>query len=166
MLAGFRAPLPPRTFRATHNPIIYENGRSSLLFRASGSDYVLRNTLPPRDNDRTIVEPPLHYHIHQAEQFRVVKGTASLYKGLDSKPWKQLSTKPGDDIIGVVPKKIYHRFQNASTTEELVIDINLTPEEYENEQRFFRNFFGYLDDCKSAKTAPSFFQLMVFLHRA
>jgi hypothetical protein len=50
--------------------------------------------------------------------------------------------------------------------EDLVVDVNLTPETYEEEQRFFRNFFGYLDDCKKAKTAPSLFQLLVFLHRA
>jgi len=47
-----------------------------------------------------------------------------------------------------------------------VLDIHLTPEDYQNEQRFFRNFFGYLDDCKKAKTAPSLFQLLVFLHSA
>ncbi len=47
-----------------------------------------------------------------------------------------------------------------------MLDIHLTPETYENEQKFFRNFFGYLDDCKKAKEQPSFFQLMVFLHSA
>lgn len=46
------------------------------------------------------------------------------------------------------------------------MDIHLTPEDYENEQRFFRNFFGYLDDCKKSKTEPSLFQLLVFLHSA
>lgn len=47
-----------------------------------------------------------------------------------------------------------------------MLDIQLAPEDYENEQRFFRNFFGYLDDCKKSKTEPSIFQLMVFLHSA
>lgn len=47
-----------------------------------------------------------------------------------------------------------------------MVDIHLTPESYENEQRFFRNFFGYLDDCKKAKMEPSLFQLLVFLHSA
>ena len=45
-------------------------------------------------------------------------------------------------------KKIYHTINNASTTEPLVLDVNLTSEEYNNEQRFFRKFFGYLDDCR------------------
>lgn len=47
-----------------------------------------------------------------------------------------------------------------------MVDIQLDPEDYENEQRFFRNFFGYLDDCKGAGAAPSLFQLMVFLRSA
>lgn len=46
------------------------------------------------------------------------------------------------------------------------MDIQLDPEDYENEQRFFRNFFGYLDDCKRTRTSPSVFQLFVFLHSA
>jgi len=46
------------------------------------------------------------------------------------------------------------------------MNIQLDPEDYENESRFFRNFFGYLDDCKQSKTAPSIFQLFVFLHSA
>lgn len=47
-----------------------------------------------------------------------------------------------------------------------MLNIHLTPEDYENEQRFFRNFFGYLDDCKQAKLEPSLFQLLVFLESA
>jgi hypothetical protein len=47
-----------------------------------------------------------------------------------------------------------------------VVDVQLNPEDYESEQRFFRNFFGYLDDCRKSKTEPSPFQLFVFLHAA
>lgn len=42
----------------------------------------------------------------------------------------------------------------------------MDPEDYEIEERFFRNFFSYLNDCKRAKQAPSIFQLFVFLHSA
>ena len=44
--------------------------------------------------------------------------------------------------------------------------VLLTPERYEGEARIFRNFFGYLDECKTKATEPSVFQLMVFLDAA
>ncbi|RAH72475.1 uncharacterized protein BO66DRAFT_344527 [Aspergillus aculeatinus CBS 121060] len=174
MLSFLRAQPPPRINRASQNPIVYENGRSSVSFYASHEDYVFRTTLPPRDNDISIMEPPFHYHIHQTETFRVVMGSMNLYKGVDPKPWKQLTattTTTNDDAgnhqpTATIPPKTYHRLQNASATEELVFDVRLSPVDYEVEERFFRNFFGYLDDCKIAQQAPSLFQLMVFLHAA
>ncbi len=42
----------------------------------------------------------------------------------------------------------------------------LAPEDLDSEARFFRNFFGYLDDCRRAAVPPSLFQLMIFLHAA
>ncbi|KAH7215468.1 hypothetical protein DER44DRAFT_609903, partial [Fusarium oxysporum] len=57
----------------------------------------------------------------------------------------------------------YHRFENASQGRDLVVGLHQTPESYENEQQFFRIFFGYLDDCKAADCKPSSFQLLVFL---
>lgn len=86
--------------------------------------------------------------------------------GLDKKPFVTLSSAPDGKRTASIAAGRYHRFENASKEEDLVVDIHLDPENYENEQKFFRNFFGYLDDCKSSKTAPSFFQLMVFLHSA
>ncbi len=32
------------------------------------------------------------------------------------------------------------------------------------EERFFRNFFGYLEDCRRAGNQPSVFQLELFLY--
>lgn len=34
------------------------------------------------------------------------------------------------------------------------------------QERFFRNFFSYLDDCVMTKTEPSIFQLLLFLYGA
>ncbi|EXJ66473.1 uncharacterized protein A1O5_10625 [Cladophialophora psammophila CBS 110553] len=166
MLAFLRPAGPPRTFRANHNPIFYENGRSSLEFREKDAEYTLRNVHPPMDKEGSIMIPPHHYHINQAEHFLIVSGTINLFKGLDPKPWKVLSTTEGAEKKATIPQKVYHRLENASSTEPLTVDVHLSPVEYENEQRFFRNFFGYLDDCKAAKQAPSLFQLMVFLYSA
>lgn len=86
--------------------------------------------------------------------------------GLDKEPFAILSSAPNAKKTASIPAGRYHRFENASQEEDLVVDVQLNPEDYENEQRFFRNFFGYHDDCKKSNTAPSFFQLMVFLHSA
>lgn len=88
-----------------------------------------------------------------------------MFFGLDTKPTMTLSSKSGKSSAVLGPCR-YHRFENASSTEDLKINIQLDPEDYENEQRFFRNFFGYLDDCKQRKMSPSIFQLFVFLHSA
>ncbi|KIV96509.1 hypothetical protein PV10_00367 [Exophiala mesophila] len=168
MLSFLRPSLPPRTERAGQNPVFYENGRSSLEFRDAGADYSLRNMHPPmvKGEPLSIMVPPHHYHIKQSEHFRIVSGTVNIYRGLDPQPWKILSDRDGFEEAAMIPKKIYHRIENASSTEPLVLDVHLAPEEYEVEQRFFRNFFGYLDDCKSGNVAPSLFQLLVFLHSA
>lgn len=175
MLSFLRAPGPVRTNNAANNPIVYENGRSSVTFRKPDSDYLMTHVIPPesKENGVSIITPPFHYHIYQDEFFRVQKGIGNFYRGLDTKPFAVLSApsssssdEPGVKSTATIQAGRYHRFENASKTEDLVVDIHLAPEAYESEQRFFRNFFGYLDDCKTAGLAPSFFQLLVFLHSA
>lgn len=168
MCAFLRPHSPVRRQRASHNPIYYENGTSFLEFRDEGAEYTLRNMHPPnvQGHTQSIMVPPHHYHINQSEHFRIISGTVNLFKGLATEPWKVLSDREDFEKTAMIPKKVYHRIENASSTEPLVLDVHLSPEEYESEQRFFRNFFGYLDDCKCDKIAPSPFQLFVFLHSA
>ena len=166
MLSFLRGSHPPRTNNAANNPIYYDKGTSNVRFHQKGSEYIMTHTLPRQgaEDGVSIVQPPFHYHIYQNEFFQLHKGTAVIYKGIDPKPFAILSED--GPRTATIPAGRYHRFENQSSTEELVIDIHLSPEDYENELSFFRNFFGYLDDCKQNKTAPSFFQLMVFLHSA
>ncbi|KAM0245284.1 hypothetical protein ACHAP5_005515 [Fusarium lateritium] len=168
MLSFLRAAGPPRTQNAQNNPIMYEGGRSSVTFSAPGSQYIMAHRIPPTDkeNGTSIIAPPFHYHIYQDEFFRVQSGKGNFYRGVDPNPFAVLSDDPDGQATASVRAGNYHRFENASDTRDLVVDIQLTPEEYENEQQFFRNFFGYLDDCKTAGCGPSIFQLMVFLHAA
>lgn len=196
MLSFLRGSSPPRTNNAANNPILYEQGRSSVTFRQPNAEYLMTHVIPP-DSDAnggvSIITPPFHYHLHQDEFFCVRQGTGNFYLGVDPKPFAVLSApsssssssssstleqstgrgtgtgtsnSPQPKTTTSIPKGRYHRFENASRTEALVVDIHLAPEAYESEQRFFRNFFGYLDDCKQARTPPSLFQLLVFLHSA
>lgn len=168
MLSFLRGAEPVRTHNAANNPIYYDGGRSSVTFREPNSEYCMTHTIPPETEGHgpSVVTPPFHYHIYQDERFRVRKGVGNFYRGLASTPYAVLSGESGKPSTAMVEAGRYHRFENASKTEDLVVDIHLAPESYEGEQRFFRNFFGYLDDCNKAKAAPSFFQLLVFLHSA
>lgn len=102
----------------------------------------------------------------QSEQFKVLSGVGSWYVGTDSKPAVTLQASSDYQPMTYVAPRRYHRFENASKTENLVVDIQLDEEAFDNEERFFRNLFGYLDDCKKAGTEPSLFQLVVFLRSA
>lgn len=168
MFAFLRPSLPPRTNTASSSTIVYEDGASSVEFFSANSDYIFRNIHPPFNKDRpSIMTPPPHYHIYQTENFRIVSGSVNLFKDKVDKPWLTLSADdPDAPKTATVPKRVCHTIHNASTTEKLVVDVKLSPENYEAEQQFFRNFFGYLDDCRKAESPPSIFQLMVFLHAA
>ena len=128
----------------------------------------MTHRLPPQSpkNPTSMLQPPFHFHIHQTEHFSLRSGTAHFYLGLSPLPFTTLSLLPSAPKTAFIPAGHYHRFKNASDTEELVIDIQLSPEAYEDEQRFFRNFFGYLEDCRKGRVEPSLFQLLVFLHAA
>ncbi|KAH8170685.1 hypothetical protein LIA77_09466 [Sarocladium implicatum] len=166
MLSFLRAAHPPKTNNAANNPISYDDGRSSVTFAEPGSEYIMTHRLPPPSTSHppSIVVPPFHYHIYQDEFFRVQSGSGHFYRGTSPQPFATLSAS-GQRTASIKAGR-YHRFENASSSEDLVVDVHLTPESYEAEQRFFRNFFGYLDDCRRAGQTPSFFQLMVFLHDA
>jgi mannose-6-phosphate isomerase-like protein (cupin superfamily) len=164
MLSFLRATAPPRLNRADCNPVTYEDGASAIEFIEEPGQFFLRNTHPPYNkDDPSLVNPPLHYHIHQTEHFRVCSGEVNLYRDHAEEPWKVLGP---DGSTASVPNAVYHTLRNASTRNPLVLDVGLTPEDKASEERFFRNFFGYLDDCKRAKQEPSLFQLMVFLRHA
>ena len=168
MFTFLRGQDPPRTTNASNNPIIYDDGRSSVTFQAPGSQYIMTHRIPPTtiEHGISIVAPPLHYHIYQDEYFHVQSGIGNFYRGFDKTPFAVLSGSPGAQSAASVQAGQFHKFENASQTTDLVVDIHLTPETYENEQRFFRNFFGYLDDCRATKRVPNLFQLLVMLDSA
>ncbi|KAL3427141.1 hypothetical protein PVAG01_00650 [Phlyctema vagabunda] len=168
MLSFLRAPTPVRTNTASQTLIAYEDGRASVQFHSAESSYIMTHRFPPStaEHGDSILKPPFHYHMYQTEKFLAKSGRGHYYLGLSKEPFVTLSVDEGGTKECVIPPGRYHRFENASATEDFVVDIHLVPELYEREQQFFRNFFGYLDDCRKSKQAPSLFQLMVFLHAA
>ena len=69
----------------------------------------------------------------------------------------------------------YHTFVNSSETEELVVQVDLSPSHghwqqglssplfMSMDEKFFRNWYCYFDDCDKAGVEPSLFQLMLWL---
>jgi hypothetical protein len=165
---SFLRGLSRRTNNASNNPIVFEDGRSSVRFHPSNSEYAMTHTIPltTPEHGPSIVQPPSHYHITQTSTSACSPAKAHSGKGIGSAPWTTLSSTSDKQSAASIPPQTYRKFENASKTESLVIDARLDPGHYESEQRFFRNFFGYLDDCRKMKMEPGLFQLMAFLHAA
>ena len=146
----------PRSNTASLLKVTYEDGASAQEFHGSGADYFMTHTLPPAKT-KTMFAPPLHYHMNQTEYFRIVSGEGRFYLS-----GKTISARQNDVVT--IPIGAYHRFENARDEKPLVVDITLDPHKPEQDVSFFRNFFGYLEDCRVHKMQPSLFQLLRFLH--
>ena len=150
----------PRTNTASVNPIFYEDGRASQKFFDPSAKYMVSHTIPATtaQHGRSFSNPPLHFHVYQTELFHVVSGTARF--SLDGKTYVRNSGE-----TQFIPKGAFHCFENNSTTgEDLIVEFRLDKQDWEMEERFFRNFFGYLDDCRKSKQSPNPFQVFRFLH--
>lgn len=150
----------PRTNTAHLNPIKYEGGRAQQHFHDTASQYMVTDIMPATTSKhgRSFFNPPLHFHAHQTEDFEVVSGIGRWY--LDGRT--VLAEKAGKVHI---PQGVFHRFENASETgEDLVVSFRLDEQDFMAEERFFRNFFGYIDDCFKTGKSPSFLQLCLFLY--
>ena len=153
---------PKRRHTASHNPIYYEDGTSSQRFYTAGSDYVTTHSIP---SPKSMFNPPLHLHLWQTENFRVTKGGGVWYQPTAPTSIQRIVMKAGDPPVHL-PAGTFHRFEHDGGEEELVVDIKLNPETggAVEEERFFRNILGYLEDCRLEGTAPSLFQLELFFH--
>ena len=69
---------------------------------------------------------------------------------------------PVGSSITIAPG-LYHTFVNDSATEEMEVSTGLDPAERERDEAFFRNLYGYLDDCRKAGMAPHVAQMCLFL---
>lgn len=144
--------------------IDYEDGVSSQTFHGPHAPYFVSHYIP---NNKSFFNPPLpHMHLFQTEEFIVEEGTGIWYQPTAANPaHRRIVKKAGDPPIHL-PKGTYHRFENASDTEPLVVKFRVDPpgKNAVKEEQFFRNFFGYLDDCRQHGTQPSIFQLELLLH--
>ena len=147
---------PPRTRQSHLRTISTEDGRTRVEFLSSDptSTYSMRTVVPPGP---TIHAPPYHWHKYQTETFKVESGIfLANIEGQEQAitAGNTYSVEPG----------VYHTFSNGSPDADLVIWTGLDPQERERDEAFFRNLYGYLDDCRKAGMQPSLCQICLWLH--
>jgi mannose-6-phosphate isomerase-like protein (cupin superfamily) len=132
---------PPRTKVAHLNTIAFDDGRSSIEFKAPSDRYLVINRWPPAASPSETVpgqakcalSPPPHWHYYQRETFHILSGTGKfMLEG------ENVVLRAGE--IAEIPAGVFHTFCNASTTEELVVEFTLEPGTRERDESFFSEF--------------------------
>lgn len=169
-MLSFLVKSPPRLVRYTENPLILDDGASIIHFltpKSSSDGFLVQQTFVFKEVEKlktkgknSVFKPPYHWHWNQIETFKVEKGAMLL-----TMDGKTQSITPKDGPVSV-PNETYHSFDiDMSAKEDLVVSIWALPE-YGVTESFFRNRFGYYDDCRRTGSDPSMFQLLVFTYNA
>jgi len=159
---------PHRTDISSQNPITSADGAVTTYFvtpEKQGQEFCIRQIFHMdklkeirKAGKDTYIIPPYNVHWGQTEVFIVEKG--SLTAILDG---KHVDYKEGEFFL--IKSGMYHTFTvDASQKENMVLVVK--PEKWEDgmDEKFFRNLFGYLDDCYRAKVQPNLFQLLLILY--
>lgn len=142
---SFLAVHPKRTRVAHLQNISFDDGASSIEFKAPADRYLVINRWPPAASEEQTVpgkakcalSPRLHWHYCQTETFHVLSGTARfILEG------KQILAKAGEIVN--IPAGAFHTFCNASTTERMEIEFTLEPSTRKRDEAFFRGCFSRL----------------------
>lgn len=138
MLSILRSDVPRRTITAHQNPLVFEGHRGSKqVFHSPSNRYMMTHTMPPiTPGSPPNLAPPMHFHMYQKEEFHVITGRARFH--LEGQTHERK-----DDEIFIIPVGAYHRFENASRTEDLVIQVRL------DEQNWMMEVSSSLDVCNS-----------------
>lgn len=161
MLSILRARSPTRRHTASQKTIEYEDGRCSQTFYGPSQEYFVQHVVP---DSTSLMNPPPHIHFFQTEQFWIEKGNGVWYLPTAAAASQREQPRSAGQTIDL-PMGTYHYFRNLSDSEPLVVRFRIDPRmDCVAGEAFFRNFFGYLDDCRREGSQPSIFQLQLFLH--
>ncbi|KAF2104154.1 hypothetical protein NA57DRAFT_70367 [Rhizodiscina lignyota] len=158
---------PRRSNTAAQSKVYYEDGRASQEFHslAENSRYGVTHVIP-KAGIPSAFNPPLHFHAVQVETLTVREGVGHFFLNTETcmvpDASKPTVINAGETIV--IPMGAYHRFENPDPDNVMVLQIALDPDLRDAEHSFFRNFLGYIDDCKKGKMEPSIFQLLLFLY--
>lgn len=162
-LSVLRGQMPVRSSTAHLARIPMEDGASYVEFHQDG-DYFTTHYIP---NSKSMLNPPTHLHLYQTEDFKVIEGKGIWYLPTRNQEHTMVAGDPPNHL----PAGVFHRFQNPSEDTPLKVSLRIDPDNDKvnrmTEERFFRNFFSYLDDCRKQKCVLPIFvskRLMVVQH--
>lgn len=138
-MLSFLAAHPRRTRVAHLQTIPFDDGASSIEFKAPSDRYLVINRWPPAASEEETVpgkakcalSPRLHWHRLQTEIFHVLSGTARFV--LEG---EHIIAKASE--IVTIPAGAFHTFCNASTTEKMEVEFTLEPSTRKRDEAFFR----------------------------
>ncbi|KAK2613979.1 hypothetical protein N8I77_000844 [Diaporthe amygdali] len=172
-MLSFLARRVPRTNISHLDILTLDSGRSVAEFRPPTDRYLVTNRLPPAASAskaarlglphrgaNSSLAPPLHRHYWQEETFHIISGTARFTLGAGRDAGEQLASA---GQVVVIPRREAHTFCNASEDAELEVEFVLDPASRETDEAYFRNVWGYRDDCSKAGVKRSLFQALLFM---
>ncbi|MCJ1309563.1 hypothetical protein MMC25_003223 [Agyrium rufum] len=132
---------------------------------ADGSSVTSYNEFDPayhrgRPDNKNMVKPPYHWHWYQEEFFEIHQG--EIIFNLEGKLFK----KTAADGRITIPIGQRHTFQPDPDCKETCILTITTGTPSGVDERFFRNVYGYIDDCVKHGLEPSPVQMFMFLDSA
>ncbi|TLD27425.1 hypothetical protein E2P81_ATG10713 [Venturia nashicola] len=165
-MLSFLAVHPKRTKVAHLQTLSFDDGASSIEFKAPSDRYLVINRWPPAASEeqtmpgkaQCALSPRLHWHRYQTERFHVLAGTARF-----TLEREQILAKAGEIVN--IPVGAFHTFCNASTTERMEIEFTLEPLTRKRDEAFFRNLQTYRDDTRKAAMRPSWPQILLFMRK-
>ncbi|KAH7325628.1 hypothetical protein B0I35DRAFT_448772 [Stachybotrys elegans] len=164
----------PITISAGQNPLIQFNGKiqTHFLEPPPGTAFQILQTYQPLDDDAmegAYRGPPPHFHVHQTERFKVVKGRIGVEINEEVR-----ILRPGDEVA-VCPAGNIHRFfvdvgpdylgkeatsEDTSWDGETILMVNATDsgKDFVLDRIFLENWYGVRVDSFKYGTKIDFIQ--------
>ncbi|KAM0751858.1 hypothetical protein T439DRAFT_325048 [Meredithblackwellia eburnea MCA 4105] len=155
---------PPRTTYDANEPLYTAGGACKTWFTVEdGIHYVYADHDVSKKGCQggpdAASTPPLHIHLGQDEYFKVITGKFVATMG-----GKPITLTSADGEYKAV-KGQAHRFWSDEREGNMLVRMRVSPEDKKGfDEAFYRNCWGYLNDCDKHKVAPSLFQLVLMLY--
>jgi mannose-6-phosphate isomerase-like protein (cupin superfamily) len=157
-----------RSLVSQHEKLVLQDGTQITRWELPAPNESIREIMRIPDPGRfkgipaseNFVIPPYHWHWYQDEYFHISAG-----RFIFTLEGKEQTLSAADPMPVHIPARARHTFRADDTCEEeCVLTITATPPDQSGlSERFFRNVYSYLNDCKKHNKSPSAPQLLLFL---
>ncbi|KAL8291324.1 hypothetical protein RQP46_002302 [Phenoliferia psychrophenolica] len=158
------SPRPTRTVYPVDKPLLTAGGACTTWFtEENGIHYIYADhdvsMKGCQGGPNATSTPPLHIHLGQDEFFKVERGKLAATMG-----GEPVFLTPADGEYRAV-KGQAHRFWSVESEGNMLVRMRVSPEgKVGFDEQFYRNTWGYLNDCERSGKSPSPFQMSLFLY--